>query len=106
MFAADAVSQWRSNQITPVIIHLVRSSIVDKACFSTPFIPSMAQASVRGACGFILAGYSDITHSQAKENQGKGWRHTRGSRNTILNSTLISIFNEKVFPESQWAPSM
>jgi hypothetical protein len=106
MFAADAMSLWRSNQITPVILHIARKSIVDKACFLTPFIPSMAQASVRGACGFILPGYSDITHSQAEENQGKGWRHTRGSRTTILNSSLISIFNEKVFTESQWAPSM
>ena len=30
------------------------------AIFFGPYSPSMAQASIRGACGFVLAGYTDI----------------------------------------------
>jgi hypothetical protein len=31
------------------------------AIFFGPYSPSMAQASVRGACGFVLVAYSSLT---------------------------------------------
>src|SRR5271166_6540961 len=55
MFAADAVSLWRLNQSAPGINYLARSTTVEKAHSPSPYSPSMAQASVRGACGFVLA---------------------------------------------------
>ena len=55
MFAADAVSLWRLNQSAPGINYLARSRTAEKAHSPSPYSPSMAQASVRGACGFVLA---------------------------------------------------
>jgi hypothetical protein len=58
MFTGDAVSLWRLNQSAPGINYLARSRTVEKAHSPSPYSPSMAQASVRGACGFVLAGNS------------------------------------------------
>jgi hypothetical protein len=49
------MSLWRLNQSTPVISYLARSTKADEAIFASPYTPNMAQSSVRGACGFVLA---------------------------------------------------
>jgi hypothetical protein len=59
--AADAMSLWRLNQSTPVISYLVRSTKADEARSAIPYTPSMAQSSVRGACGFVLVGKPHLT---------------------------------------------
>jgi hypothetical protein len=59
------MSLWRLNQSTPVISYLAISTKADKAIFASPYTLSMAQSSVRGACGFVLAdnpaGTRDLT---------------------------------------------
>jgi hypothetical protein len=60
MFAADAVSLWRLNQSAPGINYLARSRTVEKAHPPSPYSSSMAQASVRGACGFVLTADSEV----------------------------------------------
>src|SRR5277367_5381660 len=60
MFAADAVSLWRLNQSAPGINYLARSTTVEKAHSPSPYSPSMAQASVRGACGFVLVANPEV----------------------------------------------
>src|SRR5271169_7032718 len=55
------VSLWRLNQSAPGINYLARSSTVEKAHSPSPYSPSMAQASVRGACGFVLVVNSEVS---------------------------------------------
>jgi hypothetical protein len=55
------MSLWRLNQSTPVISYLARSTKADEAIFASPYTPNMAQSSVRGACGFVLVGNTDIS---------------------------------------------
>ena len=49
----DAMSLWGLNQSTPVISYLARSTKADEAISASPYTLSMAQSSVRGACGFV-----------------------------------------------------
>ena len=57
----DAMSLWGLNQSTPVISYLARSTKADEAISASPYTLSMAQSSVRGACGFVLVAYPEIT---------------------------------------------
>src|SRR5271169_5886588 len=75
MFAADAVSLWRLNQSAPGINYLARSTTVEKAHSPSPYSPSMAQASVRGACGFVLVAKPEVIHRDKKSPY-----HTSDSR--------------------------
>jgi hypothetical protein len=75
--AADAMSLWRSNQSTPVISCLARSTKANEARSASPYTPSMAQSSVHGACGFVLARDSESNalygHLSDKPTCGHYW---------------------------------
>jgi hypothetical protein len=71
MFAANAVSLWRLNQSAPGINYLARSRTVEKAHSPSPYSPSMAQASVRGACGFVLVVYTEMTNTRVRAGPRK-----------------------------------